>query len=94
METKKILLALLAVEILLMVAFYFPQCGSPCADYDFTFLNPFGWHPDRMYDSPCIEMCVYRPFPYFYLVADIFVITLAVAAYLQLKFALKSSNLS
>lgn len=74
-KIKKIFLLAIASEILFAVILYFSgsSCGSACDHH--SLLNPFGWKLSSGFDA-CIQMCVYTPNPWFYLVSDLAIVTI------------------
>jgi len=74
--THIIFISIILIEIILVLIFYFPlgnSCGSACDSH--SLLNPFGYSSEET--GACIMVCAYTPHFVFYIITDLFVVTLA-----------------
>lgn len=82
-KTNRIFLIIIVTEVILSIIFllwmFLPinttgWCGSPCDKT--SFLHPFDFLKSK--ETVCILICVYKPYPLFYITVDLLVMTLVV----------------
>ena len=74
--TMIFLIWIILIEIIGVILFSFltNSCGSACDTH--SFLNPFGINNDK--NKACIAMCVEKPYPIFFWISDLLILTIVI----------------
>jgi len=73
--------SIILLELILIIIFLLlgNSCGSACDPHG--LLNPFGYVLSSGESTECIAVCAYTPYPLFYIVVDLLILTIVIYSF-------------